>query len=815
MTVTAAAGSTTPGAARRIWLGSALLAAPLLAVTASWGPFTASSTQLWQAAVVTAVVAICERWVSITVRTGTQSHSLTLSEAPLLIGLFLLPVPLLVGARVVGMVLANQVLRRQQGYKTALNVTQTWTETLVAAGLFGAVAGLGLAVHVELLVVAGIVGVVVNTIGVVFMTVAVSSIAGHLVLGPARRAVWTGLVPSITSALVGATAVALWAVSPVLVLVPAVLSVVLTVAYRSWLELVDANDAHARLLDFTKAVAAAGDLDATIEAIVREAHSLLSPRRVAVRLPTSTGEASAWVGVDPDTAVELDQLLQDHHDTSGPGATTGPPADEETLFVPLDTGWLAVSLERDSIRPHDRRTVGMLAAHAGVVVQNIRSADSLRDQADEARHRATHDVLTGLPNRQSLLTAIVEAELVGRAFGVLLLDLNDFRKVNDALGHHAGDQVLVELTRRVTPILDDVRMFARIGGDEFAAVVEGDVSRCTLVAERLHLLIGRTMTVDGYDVATSASIGVALAPEHGSDPSTLLKHADLAMYGAKRRGCGTQVYGTEAGGRALRDLEISSGFRMALDRGEIGVVFQPIIDLDSGRVAAVEALTRWTHPALGVIRPDEFIAAAEQNGMVTELTRHVLHASLQWQRLWAAAGVDLQVAVNISARSLVDDQLAAMVANALSRHRVPADRLTLELTESSVVSDPTITIATLRRLRALGVRLAVDDFGTGYSSLSYLRELPVDEIKIDKSFVIPLADEVDTPPLLSGIINLCREMGFELVGEGIENAEVQGKLTNLGCSRGQGFHIARPMDGADLLEWQASWRARQTIDLTV
>ena len=243
--------------------------------------------------------------------------------------------------------------------------------------------------------------------------------------------------------------------------------------------------------------------------------------------------------MDAATAAELDLLLE--HD--GDAGATVPPADEETLFVPLDTGWIAVSLERDSIRPHDRRTVGMLATHATVVVQNIRSADSLRDQAEEARHRASHDALTGLPNRQSLLTAIVEADLRGHAFGVLLLDLNDFRKVNDALGHDAGDQVLTELTRRVAPIAEDVRVFARLGGDEFAAVVEGDVSRCTLVAERLHLLIGRTTSVGGYDVATSASIGVALAPEHGSDPSTLLKHAELAMYAAKQRGCGTHVYG--------------------------------------------------------------------------------------------------------------------------------------------------------------------------------------------------------------------------------------------------------------------------------
>ncbi|MEO2107715.1 MAG: EAL domain-containing protein, partial [Actinomycetota bacterium] len=220
-------------------------------------------------------------------------------------------------------------------------------------------------------------------------------------------------------------------------------------------------------------------------------------------------------------------------------------------------------------------------------------------------------------------------------------------------------------------------------------------------------------------------------------------------------------------------------------------------------------------PELGVIRPDEFIAAAEQNGMVTDLTRHVLHASLQWQRLWAAAGIDLQVAVNISARSLVDDRLADMVSSALARHRVPANRLTLERTESSVVSDPSITIATLRRLRTLGVRLAVDDFGTGYSSLAYLRELPVDEVKIDKSFVIPLVDELHTPPLLSGIINLCREMGFELVGEGIENATVQRKLTDMGCSRGQGFHIARPMDGADLLEWQARWHDDRHLSIVL
>ena len=797
-----------PGPARVWLLVTATLPLLVAATVALVPPLTVDSASLALAGGVMLAVAASERWVSLTIRTGSQSHSYTLSEAPLLFGVLLLNQALLVAARVAGMVLGNQVLRRQQGFKTAFNVTQAWLETGLAIIAATTIARAPLGAGPRLLLTAVVIGVLVNTIGAGSMVTAMWAMTGELRTAPGRRALNTGVAPAVTSAVVGASTTVLWTVSPVLVLGPAAALAALTLGYRSYLTLVESNRAQAALLTFTEQVSGRGDVDATAHRVAATTKDMLTARDVGIRLTTPGGGAT-WLGVDDATGLALAHAFTDRDSRWA----DGPAGDDEIIFAQMGRDWLAVVMERDSIRDHDRRTVEMVANHAKVVLDNARSSQSLRHQVAQAHYRATHDSLTGLPNRAALLTAIADHLTGGNPFGVLLLDLNDFKKVNDALGHHAGDLVLTEITARVEPLLPDLHLFARLGGDEFAAIVEGSTEACHATAERLHEVIGRAVRIDAYEVAVGSSIGVALAPDHGADASSLLKSADLAMYEAKRRGGGTEIYGRAAGGRAMRELEISSAFREALDRGDIDVAFQPIIDLDSGSVAAVEALSRWSHPTLGRIQPDEFIAAAEQHGMIGQLTEQVLGSALRWQRLWAATGLDLQVAVNISARSLTDDALPNMVAAALRDHDVPANRLTLELTESTVVSNPEVTIANLRRLRALGVRLAVDDFGTGYSSLAYLRELPVDEIKIDKSFVMPLDSDDRTPPLLSGIINLCKEMGFELVGEGIETPAVRDRLTSMGCTRGQGFHIGRPMDGTDLLQWQAGWVRRQEIAL--
>ena len=790
--------ATRPGQSR-VWAVAVLTATAVLVVTGLTDAPT--EAQLLPAIGLAVLVAIAERGAALTVRTGAQSHDLTLSEAPLMIGLWSLGPTALVLSRMAGMVIGHQVLRRQEGFKTAFNVAQTGVETLLAVAAAGAIDTLGLSFGPRLVATAVAVGAIANVSGAAAMVVARWSMTGHVAGRQAVAALRTGLVPAVTSANVGAVVIALWLTSPVLIAAPIATLVVLAGAYRSYVRLVEANRSQERLLAFSQDVAGTADLPSAATALVEAAAELFDASLVAVRL--HDGMPGDWIGTTPSRGARLEGLLGLREaGTTDPTAFVGDDG-HETVLLDIEHGWMAVAMEHDSIDEHDRAILAMVGRHAAVVLDNALQMEVLARQAAEARHQATHDPLTGLPNRSALRAELADAVADDEPFGVLLLDLNDFKQVNDALGHHAGDRVLVRITERLSSVIEDVRMFARLGGDEFAAIVAGGVEEATATARRIHELIGREVSVDGFHVAIGSSIGVALFPDHAEDPSNLLRHADLAMYEAKGRGGGTEVYGQAAGGRAYRELLISSGFRQALDHGDLEVVFQPIVDLADQRLVAVEALTRWSHPDLGPVAPEEFIAAAEQHGMVTELTEVVLASALRWQRMWARSGVDVHVAVNMSARSLLEDDLPEMVASVLSRHGAKADRLTLELTESSLVTDPNVTVPNLHRLADLGVRLAVDDFGTGYSSLAYLRELPVDEVKVDKSFVTTMDPMGPTPAVLSGIINLCHQMGVDLVAEGIEDLAVQERLVELGCTRGQGYAIARPMDGAQLVGWQS------------
>ncbi|HUG86898.1 MAG TPA: bifunctional diguanylate cyclase/phosphodiesterase, partial [Euzebya sp.] len=396
-------------------------------------------------------------------------------------------------------------------------------------------------------------------------------------------------------------------------------------------------------------------------------------------------------------------------------------------------------------------------------------------------------------------------------FATLLLDLDHFKEINDALGHAAGDEVLREVGRRLSTMQHDARMIARLGGDEFAVLIDGGQASGVEWANRLLTVIRAPVKVEPYALEIDGSVGIAVHPDHSTSADELLSYADLAMYEAKAERLGVSIFGTAAAGQAVRHLAISTSMRTALGQGQITAVYQPQIDLRTEQIVGVEALARWTHPELGPIRPEEFVRVAEQAGLLHELTDAMVDDALQWQRRWAADGFDLQVAVNINPRTLLDAELPRRLARAVDQHSVAADRLTVEITEGSVMTDPPRTRAVLARIHDLGVKVSIDDFGTGYSSLAYLQDLPADEVKIDKSFVLPMAGRRTALPLVSGIIRLCHELGFTVVAEGIERSEVQATLRGLGCDRGQGFVIARPMAAEDITTWALAHRDRWTI----
>ena len=435
-------------------------------------------------------------------------------------------------------------------------------------------------------------------------------------------------------------------------------------------------------------------------------------------------------------------------------------------------------------------------ARSQVAVRQLRSMPELRAQA-------LTDDLTGLPNRRAFY-ADVDSELAGspRPRALLLMDLDRFKDVNDGLGHHAGDQLLVLAGQRLRTLLGPTDLLARLGGDEFAVLLDqahGD--RPTTTALAMCAALAEPFAVEGHSVRSSASIGIALAPEHGSDVSTLLRRADVAMYRAKVDRSGASLYSAAHDHhRELRLYEIAE-LRTALDEDQLVLHYQPKVDLSTGEVCGVEALVRWDHPRRGLLYPDVFLPLVEEAGLMAALTRRVLSEALRQVAQWRAEGRDLSVAVNLSCSGLVDPDLVVKVQRLLDRHGLPGSALQLEITESLLLTDSAGATASLTALRALGVQVSLDDFGTGYSSLSYLRTLPLDEVKLDRSFVFPMADDARAAALVAATVALAHSLGLRLVAEGVENGTTLTELARLGCDQAQGYHLSRPLPAVELELW--------------
>jgi diguanylate cyclase (GGDEF)-like protein len=377
----------------------------------------------------------------------------------------------------------------------------------------------------------------------------------------------------------------------------------------------------------------------------------------------------------------------------------------------------------------------------------------------------------------------------------MLIDLDHFKEINDTLGHHAGDRLLQEVSERLSASLDEHQMVARLGGDEFGVLIP-DLSshdEASAVAQRLLTQLREPFSIEGLTLEVDASIGIACAPEHGSAVEQLIQRADIAMYAAKEGGRGHLLFEQQLDRYSPRRLSLAGALRSAIADGEIVLYFQPKAELNTGRIIGVEALARWQHPRLGLIGPSEFVPIAEQTGLIGPLTSHVLEEALRQVRVWSDNGEELSVAVNLSARSFLDSQLAVEIPKLLERTGVEARLLELEITESMLMLDPARAKATLDRLSAIGLSLSVDDFGTGYSSLANLKRLPVDGIKIDKSFVIDMPHDQSDAAIVRSTIDLAHNLGLKVVAEGVESHEAWRRLEELGCDLAQGFHVSRPL----------------------
>jgi len=425
------------------------------------------------------------------------------------------------------------------------------------------------------------------------------------------------------------------------------------------------------------------------------------------------------------------------------------------------------------------------------------------------RHQATHDRLTDLPNRVALHheadRTLAGARRSGALAALLLVDLDRFKEVNDTLGHEQGDQLLIEVAHRLREVLRRSDLLARLGGDEFAVLAtlphRGAVGE---VATRVHAALARPFDIAGVAVELGASIGIALQPDHGDDVSTLLRRADVAMYQAKRAGTGIETYDPERDPYSAERLTLLGELRHGIDNDQLVLHFQPKVALDTGRVIGVEALVRWQHPERGLLGPGDFLGVAERTGMIADVTRWVLDAAVRQCAAWRERGTELPVAINLAAANIVDITLPDAVESTLRRWNVPGELLECEISEDTVMGDPRRATEVLERLRALGVRLSLDDFGTGHSSLSYLKSLPLDEVKIDQSFVTGMAVDPSDAAIVRSTIDLARHLGLDVVAEGVETEDVLEVLVSLDCDVAQGFLLSRPLPADQLDGWLAA-----------
>ncbi|MFI5266758.1 MAG: GAF domain-containing protein [Chloroflexota bacterium] len=446
------------------------------------------------------------------------------------------------------------------------------------------------------------------------------------------------------------------------------------------------------------------------------------------------------------------------------------------------------------------RVAEALAGYAAVILENAHAHIALAQQA-------LYDELTELPNRRlfqdRLEQAILGARRDGRPIALLLMDLDRFKEVNDTLGHQAGDVLLREIAFRLRSALRTSDTVARLGGDEFAVVLTSmrDSASASVAASKLLAALAEPIALRGQPLQVAGSIGIALSPEHGDDPETLLRHADVAMYVAKRTGGGAAVYAPDMDRDHAAQLALVQDLRRAIQEGQLTLQYQPLLNLATRSAGAVEALVRWNHPERGAIGPAQFIPLAEQTGLIRQVSRWVLGAVFEQRRAWRGAGLDLKIAVNLSMRDLHDPSLPDGIDQLAKAFREDPKWLVVEITESAVMSDPTATQRALMKLRAMGTRIAIDDFGTGYSSLSYLNQLSVDEIKVDRAFVHGMARHPKSYAIVRAAIEMGHALGASVIAEGVENKPDLDLLEKLGCDGAQGFHICKPLPPADLVCW--------------
>jgi len=481
------------------------------------------------------------------------------------------------------------------------------------------------------------------------------------------------------------------------------------------------------------------------------------------------------------------------------------PAGAFEVYIPYAP--VAAAINRDTTRLSLMLVAG-LALLWGALFRIVAAASRrLQRQAAENRHQSLHDTLTGLPNRTLFHDRVQQALLTGRREGlrlaVMIMDVDRFKEINETLGHHNGDRLLRLIALRLKGTLRESDTIARLGGDEFGVLlpkVDPPGAAAQVARKVIKALKDEPLVVGGLTLDVGASIGIALYPEHGEDVDTLLRRADVAMYAAKESLAGYESYREDHNRYSPSRLALAGELRRAIEDRTLVLHYQPKAELGSGKIRGVEALVRWPHPSRGLLTAEEFVPLAENTGLIKPLTLFVLDTGLRQLRTWRRSGLDITVAVNISAANLHDPRFPREVKQLLRKWKVDPSWLELEITESSIMKDSVRGLEVLAELSGMGVRLSIDDFGTGYSSLAYLKQLPVQEIKIDKSFVLGLAADPSAAMIVRSVIDLGRNLGLSVVAEGVETEAIWLQLGTLGADLAQGFYLARPAPSDEIGE---------------
>ena len=763
-----------------------------------------------------------------------EAEALTFSEVPLLIGLvYATPDRLLLSA-VVGCAAGVVLYRRQAPGKAAFNVVVQALETVVAVLCFHAALGHASATSARGLLAALAAASVADFVSEASVLVAITLSVGRPKASTLIPLCEAAVVVALINVTLGFVAVAALKTGWLGLAMFAVIGVVFGLGYRAHASLRRRHDDVERLYRFSRALSGLVEVDEVVTAVLSEAKALLRCECAQISLHVPAGVLRCSLDRDDQShQIMLPPGLEPFQARAeaanhaillprgvSPWALGRVPGmselrDAVASPVPGDGGSLGVLLvgnrlgEQTSFQPADAKLLDALASQSGVVLRNSQLLDRLRHEAAAKEYQALHDALTGLANR-TMFTERLDASLATRQgsaiVAVMLMDLDSFKEVNDTLGHGIGDAVLQQIAVRLARAAGPDGLVARLGGDEFAMVVSvaDGRSAVTTISHELLVAAQQPVSIDGLLLEVRASLGVSLAPEQGSDTATLLRMADVAMYQAKASRSGVEVYDPHRDQYTTRRLLLVSELHRALQTSSLELHYQPQAELVSGRITGVEALLRWTHPVYGVIPPDEFIPVAEHSGLIRPLTLWVLETALEQLAIWRREGRTLTMAFNVSARSVVDNELVADIARLLSTARITPSSLTLELTESALPANRARSESVLTGLSMLGVRLAIDDFGTGYSSLSRLKRLPVHEVKIDKSFVVSMVANHDDEAIVHSTVDLAHNLGLTVVAEGVEDEATWGRLNQFGCDTAQGYFVSPPLPAPLLAAWLAT-----------